>query len=84
MITLPPELATAIAHERRRWLVTGAACFIGSNIVECLLRHGQSVTGLDNLATGYLRNVDEALVEAGANDSSFTFVRGDIRDRSVC
>ena len=84
MITLPPDLATAIAHERRRWLVTGAAGFIGSNIVECLLRHGQSVTGLDNLATGYLRNVDEALVEAGANDSSFTFVRGDIRDRSVC
>ena len=45
----------------RRWLVTGAAGFIGSNLVESLLYAGQTVVGLDNFATGYQRNLDEVL-----------------------
>ena len=84
MITLPADLGVAIAQERRRWLITGAAGFIGSNIVECLLRCGQTVIGLDNLSTGHASNLNEAVADAGAEVSNFTFVNGDIRDRSVC
>ena len=84
MITLPTNLSVVIAQERRRWLVTGAAGFIGSNIVECLLRCGQTVIGLDNLSTGHASNLTKAVADADAAVPNFTFVNGDIRDRSVC
>ena len=59
------------------WLVTGAAGFIGSHLVEALLGAGQRVVGLDNFATGHRSNLD--LVTQGAGDR-FRFVEGDIRD----
>jgi UDP-N-acetylglucosamine/UDP-N-acetylgalactosamine 4-epimerase len=69
----------------QRWLVTGAAGFIGSNLVELLLRHGQKVRGLDNFATGHQRNLDEVRAIVGeAAWSSFDFVEGDIRDPLCC
>nr|WP_229505295.1 SDR family oxidoreductase [Massilia mucilaginosa] len=72
------------AH-RSHWLVTGAAGFIGSNLVEALLRLGQKVTGLDNFATGHQHNLDQVreLVGSAAWDN-FTFIRGDIRIPSDC
>ncbi len=62
-------------------LLTGAAGFIGSNILERLLQMNEieHVTGLDNLSTGHLRNI-----EAFLNHPKFTFVEGDIRDFEVC
>jgi len=57
-------------------LVTGGAGFIGSHLVELLMRKGFSVRVLDNLSTGRLENIREHL-----NDPQFRFVRGDIRDR---
>ena len=67
------------------WLVTGCAGFIGSNLIEQLLKLGQTVVGLDNFLTGYQKNLDmvEAIVgpEAWAR---FTFIRGDIRDIATC
>lgn len=65
--------------------MTGAAGFIGSNLVEALLRGGQTVVGLDNFATGHQRNLDEVdrLVPDGFSDR-FRMVRGDIRDRDTC
>mgnify|MGYP003619152129 FL=1 len=50
------------------WLVTGAAGFIGSNLVETLLRLGQRVIGLDSFATGHRHNLDglQALEEEEA------------------
>lgn len=69
----------------RRWLVTGAAGFIGSNLVETLLANGQYVRGLDNFATGYQRNLDEVRALVGeAAWSRFEFVEGDICDPTVC
>ena len=69
----------------RRWLVTGGAGFIGSHLVETLLRLGQSVRVLDNFATGYERNLEAACAGQGANaNGQFELIRGDIRDPAVC
>ncbi|GHV55304.1 NAD-dependent epimerase [Deltaproteobacteria bacterium] len=69
----------------RRWLVTGAAGFIGSNLVETLLRVGQKVVGLDNFSTGYQKNLDLACSAAGDKaGENFRFIEGDIRELSVC
>ncbi|MCZ8036409.1 MAG: SDR family oxidoreductase [Paucibacter sp.] len=67
------------------WLVTGAAGFIGSNLVEALLLHGQTVRGLDNFATGYRRNLDEVQALVGPEAwARFEFVEGDVRDAAAC
>jgi len=79
---LPADLLDQLRSRPRRWLVTGAAGFIGSNLVECLLRANQDVTGLDNFATGHQRNLDEAA--AGADFGRLRLVTADIRDRAVC
>jgi UDP-N-acetylglucosamine 4-epimerase len=68
----------------RTWLVTGAAGFIGSNLLQELLGLDQHVIGLDNFSTGYQANLDEA---EGANlgtRGSFRFIKGDIRDLDAC
>ena len=67
------------------WLVTGAAGFIGSNLVEALLRAGQKVVGLDNFATGHRRNLDEIRSAlTGQYQRNFRMIEGDIRDRDAC
>ncbi|MCS0609982.1 SDR family oxidoreductase [Massilia solisilvae] len=72
------------AH-RYHWLVTGAAGFIGSNLVEALLRLGQRVTGLDNFATGHQRNLDQVRDLVGATLwANFTFIGADIRNLADC
>lgn len=74
-----------LSQHRGRWLVTGAAGFIGSNLVEALLSSGQEVVGLDNFSTGYRRNLDEVRQRLpAAYDRSFRFIEGDIRDRAAC
>ncbi len=66
------------------WLVTGAAGFIGSNLVEALLGAGQSVVGLDNFATGHQRNLDELERLDPGRFADFRLITGDIRDRATC
>lgn len=69
----------------RKWLVTGCAGFIGSNLVETLLSLDQQVVGLDNFATGHRRNLDEIQASvSGAQWSRFVFNEGDIRDPGMC
>lgn len=67
-----------------RWLVTGAAGFIGSHLVEALLRDGQQVVGLDNFATGHRRNLDDVAARVGSAWACFEFVEGDICDAATC
>ena len=68
-----------------RWLVTGVAGFIGSNLLEQLLKLGQTVVGLDNFLTGYQKNLDMVCDAVGPELwSRFTFVEGDIRDLDTC
>lgn len=62
-----------------KFLVTGGAGFIGSNLVEKLLDLGFRVVCLDNLSTGSIKNIEPFL-----NNKNFKFVEGDIRDFSVC
>lgn len=68
-----------------KWLVTGCAGFIGSNLLEFLLRNDQLVVGLDNFATGFQHNLDEVAQQVGADKwQNFTFYEGDIRDLDTC
>jgi UDP-N-acetylglucosamine 4-epimerase len=75
-------------HLRTReyhWMVTGAAGFIGSNLVEALLKLGQRVTGMDNFATGHRHNLDQVQALVGAQAwQRFTFIEGDIRQLADC
>ncbi len=65
----------------RKWLVTGAAGFIGSHLVEELLRQGKMVTGFDNLSTGKPANLDEVRLRLGKEAwSRFEWVEGDIEN----
>lgn len=67
------------------WLVTGAAGFIGSNLVEALLKLNQRVTGLDNFATGHQRNLDQVRELVGeAAWANFRFLQADIRSPEDC
>lgn len=69
----------------KRWLVTGAAGFIGSNLVEFLLEIDQWVIGLDNFSTGYQSNLDEIKQHISPQKwSRFDFMQGDIRDLNTC
>ena len=74
-----------LTNQPKTWLVTGCAGFIGSNLIEALLLHGQTVIGLDNFSTGFQHNLDEVQQTVGADHwSRFSFIEGDIRDLSVC
>lgn len=74
-----------LASNPRKWLVTGVAGFIGSNLLEALLKLDQEVVGLDNFATGYPRNLAEVQDEVASSQwDRFTFIEGDIRNIRDC
>lgn len=81
-------LKLRLQADRRTWLVTGVAGFIGSNLLEALLILGQRVVGLDNFATGYHHNIEAALEDASIAtgrpraelEASFHFIEGDSRE----
>ena len=68
-----------------RFLVTGAAGFIGSNLVERLLQLGQTVVGIDNFATGHPHNLADVRNAVGGELwEQFRFIEGDLRDLATC
>ncbi len=75
----------ALRAAPRTWLITGVAGFIGSNLLEALLKLDQRVVGLDNFATGHQHNLDEvqSLVEP-EQWARFKFIKGDIRELVDC
>jgi len=79
------ELLKSFKTNQSRWLVTGTAGFIGSNLAEFLLKHNQKVIGLDNFSTGYQKNID-AIYNAidSKYHANFEFIEGDICDLSTC
>ena len=65
-VTRYEEVQQLLPQSPRRWLITGVAGFIGSNLLEALLKLDQQVVGLDNFATGYARNLDQVSEAVGA------------------
>ncbi|WP_261844967.1 NAD-dependent epimerase/dehydratase family protein [Aliamphritea ceti] len=76
---------TELMKNPKKWLVTGVAGFIGSNILERLLKLNQVVVGLDNFSTGYKKNLDEVRNSVSEEQwDRFKFIEGDIRDYETC
>ena len=70
---------------QHNWLITGVAGFIGSNLLETLLKLNQKVTGLDNYSTGHKYNLEEVQTLVSEDQwNNFTFIEGDIRDIDTC
>jgi len=80
MTAYEQTLATLRAAPKK-WLVTGAAGFIGSSLIEALLAANQTVVGIDNFTTGKHENI-KLLTALGG--SRFTLLEGDIRNRAAC
>jgi UDP-N-acetylglucosamine 4-epimerase len=79
------KLCEQLASSPKKWLITGVAGFIGSNLLETLLKLGQTVVGLDNFATGHQRNLDEVKSTVSEEQwANFSFIKGDIRDYDTC
>jgi len=79
--TLKQQLKT----EPKTWLITGVAGFIGSNLLEALLKLNQRVVGLDDFSTGHQRNLDEVQTLVTPEQwANFWFVKGDIRKLADC
>jgi UDP-N-acetylglucosamine 4-epimerase len=79
------EIEASLRAAPRRWLVTGAAGFIGSHLVERLLLLDQVVIGVDNFATGSRDNLADVTARVGnVRSQRFQFLEGDLRDPLVC
>jgi UDP-N-acetylglucosamine 4-epimerase len=79
------DLKATLRTTPRTWLVTGVAGFIGSNLLETLLKLDQRVVGLDNFATGYQCNLDEVRTLVTSKQwARFSFIEGDIRNQDDC
>ena len=85
MTTKFEQVKRQLVAQPKTWLVTGCAGFIGSNLLEFLLKHEQKVVGLDNFSTGFQHNLDEVQAQVTAEQwSNFRFIEGDIRDLGTC
>ena len=84
-MTVFDQLRSDLLDEQKVWLVTGVAGFIGSNLLEELLKLNQKVVGLDNFSTGHKKNLEAVKslvpIESWGN---FKFIEGDIRELADC
>jgi UDP-N-acetylglucosamine 4-epimerase len=79
------QILQTLAASPKTWLITGVAGFIGSNLLEVLLKLDQRVVGLDNFATGFQHNLDEVQsLVTPAQWANFHFIQGDIRNLEDC
>jgi UDP-N-acetylglucosamine/UDP-N-acetylgalactosamine 4-epimerase len=79
------QLRGELSNAPRRWLITGAAGFIGSNLLQTLLELDQDVVGFDNFATGHRANLHEVERNVAITQwRRLRFIEGDIRDPDAC
>ena len=79
------QLLEELPQSPKTWLITGVAGFIGSNLLETLLKLNQKVVGLDNFATGHQHNLDEVQgLVTPEQWTRFRFIEGDIRNFDDC
>src|ERR1051326_846173 len=79
------KLKSVLRAEPKTWLVTGVAGFIGSHLLEELLKLEQRVIGFDNFSTGYEKNLQEVRALVGEkNWARFRFTEGDICNLPAC
>ena len=79
------DIKSHLLNNRSTWLITGVAGFIGSNLLETLLKLDQWVVGLDNFSTGHRHNLDEVQSLVTPEQwNRFSFIEGDIRSLEVC
>jgi UDP-N-acetylglucosamine 4-epimerase len=79
------SLKQQLQAQPKTWLITGVAGFIGSNLLEALLKLNQRVLGLDNMSTGHQRNMDEVQTLVTPQQwANFQFINGDIRNLEDC
>jgi UDP-N-acetylglucosamine 4-epimerase len=79
------NLLQRLKNEQHTWLITGVAGFIGSNLLEALLKLNQKVVGLDNFSTGYQKNLNEVHSLVSKKQwNGFNFIEGDIRNLEDC
>jgi UDP-N-acetylglucosamine 4-epimerase len=84
-MTIRERIESALQARPRKWLVTGAAGFIGSALVETLLGLDQEVVGMDNYFTGRRENLEDVRrLVAPEQWGRFRFVEADIRDLEAC
>jgi UDP-N-acetylglucosamine/UDP-N-acetylgalactosamine 4-epimerase len=85
MTTAYGTVKEQLLAQPKTWLVTGVAGFIGSNLLETLLKLNQRVVGLDNFATGFQKNLDEVQTLVTSDQwKNFRFIEGDIRKLADC
>lgn len=91
MTTMAPDrgfdsqILNEMPSVKRSWLVTGAAGFIGSNLVESLLGLNQKVIGLDNFSTGWAHNLQDVQNKVSSTQwANFNLIEGDICAADVC
>src|SRR5712692_402413 len=79
------ELLGKLHSAQKRWLITGVAGFIGSTLLETLLKHDQIVKGIDNFSAGHVRNLEQIQRRVQQKQwQQFSFLEGDVRDAAAC
>jgi UDP-N-acetylglucosamine 4-epimerase len=79
------DVERRLRERPRRWLVTGVAGFIGSNLLQALLEMDQQVTGLDDFSAGKRANLDEVQRLVGAERySRHRFIEADVSSEEAC
>lgn len=85
MVKLPQDIVKSLAENQYKWLITGVAGFIGSNLLEVLLKHNQHIIGIDNFSTGKKENLFDVKKNVDKTQwKNFQFFEFNIEEYDKC